>query len=118
MKTSVLLMGLAIALSGAAVPALAAPAAAGVQAAATASGPAAAAAPAPAAAPATTRSGSRARAAAAPSRPRGYRSARYRGGEGATWKTGRDAYGFQGSYGGCRYRGNAGPNGYRLDKLC
>ena len=51
-------------------------------------------------------------------RPREYRSARYRGGNGATWKTGRDAYGFGGSYGGCSYRGNAGPNGYRLDRRC
>ena len=50
--------------------------------------------------------------------PREVRSARYRGGRGATWKTGRDAYGFMGSYGGCHYRGHAGPGGYRLDRNC
>lgn len=51
-------------------------------------------------------------------RPSGYRSAAYRGGEGARWKEGRDAYGFMGSYGGCRYRGHAGPGGFRLDRSC
>ncbi len=43
---------------------------------------------------------------------------KYSGGEGSTWKTGRDAYGFAGSFGGCQYRGHAGPNGYHIDKSC
>ena len=51
-------------------------------------------------------------------RPSGYRAASYRGGEGARWTEGRDAYGFMGSYGGCRYRGHAGPGGFRLDRSC
>ncbi|GJE59511.1 translation initiation factor IF-2 [Methylobacterium trifolii] len=51
-------------------------------------------------------------------RPPDYRSARYGGGRGASWRTGQDAYGFAGSYGGCRFRGHAGPNGYRLDRSC
>lgn len=53
-----------------------------------------------------------------PAKPAGYRAARYSGGEGATWKTGRDSHGFQGSYGGCQYRGHAGPNGYAIDRVC
>ncbi|WP_375456125.1 translation initiation factor IF-2 [uncultured Methylobacterium sp.] len=56
--------------------------------------------------------------AAAPAKPAGYRTATYAGGAGATWKTGRDAYGFMGSYGGCRYKGHAGPHGYRIDRAC
>lgn len=55
---------------------------------------------------------------AAAAKPVGYRSAKYTGGEGATWRTGRDSHGFQGSYGGCQYRGHAGPNGYTLDRVC
>lgn len=51
-------------------------------------------------------------------RPEGYRSAKYYGGRGATWREGRDAHGFQGSFGGCQYRGVAGPGGYRLDQRC
>ncbi|WP_430912965.1 translation initiation factor IF-2 [Methylobacterium sp. sgz302541] len=46
------------------------------------------------------------------------RTAKYSGGEGSTWKTGRNAYGFMGTYGGCRYSGHAGPNGYTLDRVC
>lgn len=64
------------------------------------------------------------REAAAPS-PRGqdadrpqYRKAKWSGGEGATWKTGRDAYGFSGLIGGCRIVGAAGPRGYTLDRSC
>lgn len=53
-----------------------------------------------------------------PAKPPGYRSARYRGGEGSTWRSGRDSHGFQGSYGGCRYFGNAGPGGFKLDRVC
>ena len=101
MKTSMLVLAAFLALTGTAL----------------AEGPA----PAPAAAPPPASAASAApaaRAAAPAPRPRGYRSARYSGGRGASWKTGRDAYGFMGSYGGCRYRGHAGPNGYRLDKSC
>lgn len=102
MKTSMLVLTAVLALTGTAfAEGSAAPAPA----------PAATAAPAAAPAPAP-------QAAAPARRQAGYRSARYTGGEGATWKTGRDAYGFMGSYGGCRYRGHAGPNGYRLDKVC
>lgn len=57
-------------------------------------------------------------APAKPAKPAGYRTAKYAGGAGATWKTGRDAYGFMGSYGGCRYNGHAGPHGYRIDRAC
>lgn len=52
------------------------------------------------------------------SRPAGYRAAKWSGGEGATWKTRRDAYGFSGMFGGCRFRGSAGLHGYRLDRTC
>lgn len=63
---------------------------------------------------------SRAHAAASghSAKPPGYRSARYRGGDGSTWRSGRDSHGFQGSYGGCRYVGNAGPGGFKLDRAC
>jgi hypothetical protein len=44
--------------------------------------------------------------------------AKYHNGEGSTWKTGRNSYGFEGSYGGCQFRGHAGPNGYHIDKAC
>ena len=54
----------------------------------------------------------------APAKPAGYRSASYKGGEGATWKTGRNAYGFSGSYGGCRYFGHAGRGGFSIDRVC
>ena len=50
--------------------------------------------------------------------PREVKSARYRGGAGSTWRTGRDSHGFAGSYGGCSYRGFAGPNGYKLNRSC
>ena len=53
-----------------------------------------------------------------PSRKPSYRATRYAGGEGASWKTGRNAYGFSGTYGGCRFTGFAGPNGYRLNRVC
>lgn len=46
------------------------------------------------------------------------RHAKYHNGEGSTWKTGRNSYGFEGSYGGCQFRGHAGPDGYHLDKAC
>ncbi|MDN3625354.1 translation initiation factor IF-2, partial [Methylobacterium isbiliense] len=51
-------------------------------------------------------------------RPDRYRAARYAGGQGATWKTGRDAYGFRGTFGGCRYFGTTGPHGYKLNRSC
>lgn len=51
-------------------------------------------------------------------RPSEYRAARYQGGRGATWKTGPDSHGFGGTFGGCTFRGHAGPNGYRLDRSC
>ena len=54
----------------------------------------------------------------APAKPTALRTAKYSGGEGSTWKTGKDMHGFAGTYGGCRYTGFAGPNGYRLDKVC
>jgi hypothetical protein len=44
--------------------------------------------------------------------------AKYHNGEGSTWKTGRNAYGFEGTYGGCQFRGHAGPDGYHIDKAC
>lgn len=50
--------------------------------------------------------------------PREHRAATYPGGRGASWKTGRDSYGFGGTFGGCRFRGHAGPNGYQLDRNC
>jgi len=53
-----------------------------------------------------------------PVKRQGERRARYSGGEGSTWKMGRDTYGFQGTYGGCTYRGHAGPNGYVIDSNC
>lgn len=73
-----------------------------------------------AATPADAAPSSRAQMAASghPAKPPGYRSARYRGGEGSTWRSGRDSHGFQGSYGGCRYVGNAGPGGFKLDRVC
>ncbi|WP_375466373.1 translation initiation factor IF-2 [uncultured Methylobacterium sp.] len=64
-----------------------------------------------AAAPATASQGT-------PVKPVGYRTAKYTGGEGATWKTGRDTHGFMGSYGGCKYSGHAGPHGYKIDRVC
>lgn len=54
----------------------------------------------------------------APRKPVGYRTARYSGGEGSTWKSGRNIHNFMGSYGGCSYRGFAGPNGYKIDRSC
>ncbi len=48
----------------------------------------------------------------------GVRHAKYRGGEGSTWKTGKNAYGFEGTYGGCVIRGTAGPHGYHIDRDC
>lgn len=71
-----------------------------------------------AAAPSEVRKPARRAAPRSARRPDGYRSARYHGGRGATWREGRDAHGFQGSFGGCQYRGVAGPNGYRLDQRC
>lgn len=56
--------------------------------------------------------------AADTARPAGYRAVRWSGGEGASWNAGRDAYSFSGMFGGCRIRGSAGPNGYRLDRAC
>ncbi len=46
------------------------------------------------------------------------RHAEWKGGHGSSWKTGRNRYGFQGSFGGCRYHGFAGPNGYHIEKSC
>lgn len=54
----------------------------------------------------------------APRKPAGYRTAKYSGGEGSTWKSGRNTHNFMGTYGGCSYRGFAGPNGYRIDRSC
>ncbi|ACL57379.1 translation initiation factor IF-2 [Methylobacterium nodulans] len=51
-------------------------------------------------------------------RPVGYRTAKWDGGGGATWKTGRDAYGFEGTIGGCRFVGFSGPHGFKLDRTC
>lgn len=51
-------------------------------------------------------------------RPAGYRAVKWSGGDGATWKSGRDAYGFSGTFGGCRITGATGPHGYRLDHAC
>ncbi len=44
--------------------------------------------------------------------------AKFHNGEGSTWKTGRNSYGFEGSFGGCQFRGHAGPDGYHIDKAC
>ena len=55
---------------------------------------------------------------AAQAKPTALQTAKYSGGQGATWKTGKDTHAFTGTYGGCRYTGFAGPNGYRLDKVC
>lgn len=54
----------------------------------------------------------------ASAKPVGYRAAKYAGGEGAAWRTGQDSHGFAGTYGGCRFRGHAGPNGFTLDRSC
>ena len=51
-------------------------------------------------------------------RPAEYRTASYNGGQGATWKTGRNEYGFEGTFGGCRFTGFSGPRGYKLDRNC
>ncbi|ACL62324.1 conserved hypothetical protein [Methylobacterium nodulans ORS 2060] len=53
-----------------------------------------------------------------PDRPVGYRAAKWNGGGGATWKTGRDAYGFEGTFGGCHFTGFSGPHGFKLDRSC
>ena len=50
--------------------------------------------------------------------PAGYRTAKWSGGEGATWKTGRDGRDFSGVIGGCRITGSVGPRGYRLNRSC
>ncbi|HEX8416676.1 MAG TPA: hypothetical protein VF641_03645 [Methylobacterium sp.] len=68
--------------------------------------------------PAEVRKPARRAAQRSAKRPEGYRSAKYHGGRGATWREGRDRHGFQGSFGGCQYRGVAGPDGYRLDQRC
>lgn len=52
------------------------------------------------------------------SKPTELHTAKYNGGQGSTWKTEKDTHAFAGTYGGCRYTGFAGPNGYRLDKVC
>ena len=54
----------------------------------------------------------------APKKPAGYRTAKYSGGEGSTWKSGRNGHNFMGTFGGCTYRGFAGPNGYKIDRSC
>ena len=46
------------------------------------------------------------------------RKARWSGGEGAVWKTGRDARAFTGTFGGCRFSGAVGPRGYTIDRAC
>lgn len=58
------------------------------------------------------------RGMSASAKPPGHRSTRFNNGRGETWKSGKDEHSFLGSYGGCRYKGFAGPNGYRLDKSC
>ena len=45
-------------------------------------------------------------------------AARFKGGQGSSWQTGRNQRGFMGTYGKCRYSGFAGPNGYKLNKAC
>lgn len=50
--------------------------------------------------------------------PSGYHAAKWHGGHGATWRTGANAYGFSGFFGGCRYRGSASPRGYDLERVC
>lgn len=50
--------------------------------------------------------------------PPGHQSRKFHGGEGSSWKTGRNSYGFQGRYGGCQYVGGAGPGGYRINRIC
>lgn len=52
------------------------------------------------------------------SKPAGYRAAKFAGGEGASWKTARNAYAFAGNYGGCRFSGRLGPGGFSLDRIC
>ncbi|ACA17210.1 hypothetical protein M446_2772 [Methylobacterium sp. 4-46] len=51
-------------------------------------------------------------------RPAGYRTASWNGGRGATWKTGKNDYGFEGTFGGCRFAGFSGPGGFKLDRVC
>lgn len=51
-------------------------------------------------------------------KPRVVRTARYAAGEGGAWRAGRDSFGFSGSFGGCRFTGFAGPNGYRISRVC
>ncbi len=53
-----------------------------------------------------------------PGGPPEHRAAKFNGGRGETWKSGKNEHGFLGTYGGCQYEGFAGPNGYRLDKRC
>lgn len=54
----------------------------------------------------------------APAKPRSSRSAKFSGGNGNAWKSGRDLYSFMGSFGGCRYSGYAGPGGYKINRVC
>lgn len=56
--------------------------------------------------------------ASGPLRTNAYRTAKWSDGEGSSWKTGRDAYGFSGMLGGCRIHGTAGPRGYSLNRAC
>ncbi|WP_026190860.1 hypothetical protein [Methylobacterium sp. WSM2598] len=60
----------------------------------------------------------RAERAAPEGRPAGYRTASWNGGRGATWKAGKNDYGFEGSFGGCRFAGFSGPRGFTLDRTC
>ncbi|MGY2046648.1 translation initiation factor IF-2 [Methylobacterium sp. JK268] len=53
-----------------------------------------------------------------PVRPVGRRSAQWKGGGGSTWKTGKNAYGFEGKFGGCHFSGLSGPHGFKLDRAC
>ena len=48
----------------------------------------------------------------------GYRSARFAGGGGSTWRMGRNTHAFAATIGGCRISGFAGPGGYKLDRAC
>ncbi|TGD95746.1 translation initiation factor IF-2 [Methylobacterium nonmethylotrophicum] len=50
--------------------------------------------------------------------PKDVRTAKWAGGEGAVWTTGRDARAFTATFGGCRISGGVGPRGYTIDRAC
>lgn len=57
----------------------------------------------------------RSRLETAQARPR---PARQANGAGSLWRTAGGGHAFSGSFGGCRFTGFAGPNGYRIDRAC